>query len=100
MINCSADSDVFDLNYLALILAIFKRCTVEQAFKWLNTGKKPFKCYTANDYIDMVKLKKLMTYTQLSEVYGITVTAAVQAVRRGEKLIKGRRCKYVNRIVF
>lgn len=75
-------------NWCALCIAILnpKAATVEKAFEILNTGKVNIYSKISNaDLEDMVKLKKEMTYKQLSQIYGRSDSGLCHVIKNYKK---------------
>ena len=69
-------NDFFDDNCIALLIAIFRNVSQEQAFVLLEnpeTSKvKLAKVYTKEDVRDMHKLRKKFSYVKVAEMYGLS----------------------------
>ena len=58
-------------NWLALAVAVLCPATVEMAFDKLNADCPKRHQFTAEDIEDAKKLKTVLTYTELADVYEI-----------------------------
>ncbi|MFA6105910.1 MAG: helix-turn-helix domain-containing protein [Patescibacteria group bacterium] len=68
-------------NEMALIVAILspKTLTIEASFARISNE---FAKYSNEDIVDMIELKKTMTYKQIADIYNITPDAVYNKIRR------------------
>ena len=62
-------STIYDDNYTALLVSIFKEVCLNTAIEMLNTGIRKITSY---DILEMVRLKNTMTYKQIGTIYNVT----------------------------
>ncbi|MDI3534799.1 MAG: hypothetical protein PWQ82_1164 [Thermosediminibacterales bacterium] len=74
-------------NYYALMVAIFRKCTPEQAFELLENGKLKRMKLNNDDIAYMVELKKELTYKEIGEMYGLSPDAVHNRIRRFKRQI-------------
>jgi hypothetical protein len=75
-------------NYYALAVCILRKCTPEQAFELLITGKKKrtAKGEAMNDAAEMVRLREEqhMTYQAIGDLYGMNKDAVFRRIKRAK----------------
>lgn len=73
-------------NWCALCLAILKGLTPEQSFDILNRKsnlkQKQNRFISECDILQMIELKKTMTYEEIGEMYGLSATATYRRIKR------------------
>lgn len=70
-------------NHYALIVAILKGCTPEQAFERLNTGHNKTIKAKETEILEMIKLKSEgLTYKEIGEMYGLSDHATYRKIKR------------------
>ncbi len=75
-----------EYNWCALIISILKKCTPEQAFESLEKCS-PIKYHqnktiTKHDVMNMIKLKKKLTYQQIGDLYGMSKDAVFKRIKK------------------
>jgi hypothetical protein len=89
-------SSELKLNYYALIVAILAPATPELAFMLLEAeSSKNLRWFrldiTPDDEIDMIKLKKELTYKEVGEIYCMKDHAVYNRIRRMDGRLPGRK---------
>ena len=75
-------------NWYALCIAILKTVSVEQALKYFGTAKTKRthnSSITQADLLDMIELKKTMSYREIGEIYELTDSACHHRISRFKK---------------
>jgi len=75
-------------NYYALIVAVLKGISPEEAFELLETGKRPkHKKLSTEEVAEMASLKETMTYKDIGTIYNMKPTAVYTRIRRYKGVI-------------
>ena len=67
-------------NYIALLISVFKKKSCEDSFEYLESiqNEKPCDYSTKN----MILLKKTITFDEIAQLYGISVSAVYKRIKR------------------
>lgn len=71
-----------EICYLALAVCILTNLTPEQAFERVAPESGGRVKHNDNDIIEMIKLKKTMTYAQIGQIFNISANTVYRKIKK------------------